>query len=229
MAATWWHLSKEVPYAVLLVLKCPRATGVGKIGFCSLTHALKLHILAWLPDVNTSSFTSTRGLPFFWADMVRMPTLDFLLQFRSRLDWDNEKDLGFFISALRYQILVGVGINTTTNLRLVRLVGEGPWPIDAKSTSACFVMEKTFRMLLQVALSARVAYSKHERRCFLNEFMHLNEAWDGIHGWKTDVWRKNLANLDLRVQNRQKSFPRCPRPQASQAPRSVKKSQRHVA
>ena len=157
--------------------------------------------------------------------MLSLPTLDFLLEFRSNLVRGIEIKDEFLAAALRYQIIVGVGINTTTNMRLVRLVGEGPWPIHAESTSACFVMDKTFCELLEAAFSAFVPYSKHERRCFLNEFMHLNEAWDGIHGWETDVWRKKLANLDLEVQNRQISFPMCPRPQ----PRSVKKSQRHVA
>ena len=141
--------------------------------------------------------------------MLSLPTLDFLLEFRSNLVRGIEIKDEFLAAALRYQIIVGVGINTTTNMRLVRLVGEGPWPIHAESTSACFVMDKTFRKLLQAALSAMVSYSKHERRCFLNEFMHLNEAWGlttGIHGWPSDFWRENLADLDLQVQDRRSMF-----------------------
>ena len=93
------------------------------------------------------------------------------------------------------QILSIIGISSDSNVRLLRLLGEGPWKEDSNTIVLRDVMQIAFNVLLGVAS----CLPDREREGFLRDLSCVNGAWssndptqDGLHDWQSLYWQSRI-------------------------------------
>ena len=93
------------------------------------------------------------------------------------------------------QILSIIGISSDSNVRQLRLLGEGPWKEDSNTIVLRDVMQIAFNVLLGVAS----CLPDRERKGFLPDLSRVNGAWssndptqDGLHDWQSSYWQNRI-------------------------------------
>ena len=191
----------EIPYAVMLRRRFTDVLGEDVVK----------HIVAFLPDVHKSTFSNTAkqmvNMHLCWSPVWSRRqggTLNCLLTLRSVSNPDSDSVVMKKPSrvalawGLRTQIMHCIGIDSFSNLRLVRLVGEGPWE---RSASTCYIrkiMEDAFDSLL----AASTGFSGLALTAFLTDLARLNRAWSrmgwhvsGVHGWDGRYWKMQIYQV----------------------------------
>jgi hypothetical protein len=187
-----------------------------------LTPEIVSRMLTYLPGIHGSTFTNTAGaaVPLRRAVLNgegpwHLEPLSFFLLLRREGSIAGRLDLDLAATGLCRQIVGIIGIDSHECIRLVRLVGQGPWGLDVNSRRIRLVMEGAFIMLLRLA----TFLEEHDCKAFLADLTRVNSAWyeaggegvisetgeqlmiarsydQGLHGWNPARWQDLIDGMD---------------------------------
>jgi hypothetical protein len=178
-----------------------------------LTPDLVQKVLAYLPAHGSATFINTAREAVQLRQTIQVyneSTLQCFLSLRGIVqmpaplgDLTTARDR--VVGALQHQILSIVGVNNgtatkgeresevlwpCTNTRLLRLVGEGPWPRNTNFDRLRAVMDLVFGGLIEKATHLVGRFVP----AYLVDLNAVCTACAGVHGWVSASWQNRLSD-----------------------------------